>query len=540
MFPFARPYPDEILAGAAIRGCRHFSLPLASLGTQLHARRGWRLTFLTAGHLARFSDLFRVDAKALLWDHTLYPYATAFAATREESRSALTEASPGTHEESLSPTQLGIKGNHPRRACRRCIDLELKTLGESYWHRSHQLPGVSICYEHRTSLLTANIVLNGPVADLALPHDAEFNGRSHRAALPWQYVADASVSLLNRRGSPAEYRPGQFYRDLAEQRGWLPSDRPVSQEPLIHTLESFYQKRLLSASGLDVRPSAWPSLMMQQAPGIPFVALKHVLLEQFLRHDEPQASFPFAHKPRGPSARDSAIRDAEFVGAARSQLRLLQRSQTKVSLAAWLTASGCWHAYRHGRASAFPRLSLLVEKFKRGSLALRPDLRLPLPSERQGPRRSAALSTSRIPTLSLRTPANGTSEVDDAPLGDVTRLDLIRSGALLSSKPMAQKLGVHWTEMKRLTRANRIFSVSYASRDFYPAFWSDRRLDRAQLEALTQLLSRSEGSSKYRFFVDFLIELGQSPLAALRTGRFEEVRESVKRFSAPRRRVLVK
>jgi len=43
------------------------------------------------------------------------------------------------------------------RACPQCIESDIKSVGESYWHRSHQVYGVDICYKHGEVLVETGI-----------------------------------------------------------------------------------------------------------------------------------------------------------------------------------------------------------------------------------------------------------------------------------------------------------------------------------------------------------------------------------------------
>lgn len=41
--------------------------------------------------------------------------------------------------------------------CPECFDSDVKTVGESFWHRSHQLYGVDVCYKHGCILIETDI-----------------------------------------------------------------------------------------------------------------------------------------------------------------------------------------------------------------------------------------------------------------------------------------------------------------------------------------------------------------------------------------------
>ena len=63
-----------------------------------------------------------------------------------------------------------LKGHQTHRlmSCPRCVVLDLQQFGVAYWHRSHQLPSVSACYEHGTRLYE-NILPNRYHLRIGLP-----------------------------------------------------------------------------------------------------------------------------------------------------------------------------------------------------------------------------------------------------------------------------------------------------------------------------------------------------------------------------------
>lgn len=534
MFPFARPYPDELISSAIIRGCRHFALPLAAVGRQLHGKKGWRPTFHGTGDIDRLGELFRRDPNELLWRHTTLPYASAFHDQAGDPLALdLLPASASSPSSRRTLLQSTVCGTLFRRFCRHCVDRDVRDRGESFWHRSHQLPGVMFCTEHETTLTITTISSNGPLRDLVLPQDLETKTtRRQPLHASWYAIAASSLKLLNRPPGASKARPGVFYRELACKRGWLPDESAVSQKRLTKALENFYGKRLLSNSGLPATSGTWPGLMMRPGSDMPFVTVKHVLLEEFLRNQDVQAPLEFAYRPSGPSARSSQLIDAECTAAAKRELKEIAREGVRVSVIDWLSRSGCWQTYRHAVNDGLPRLNALVANFKLSPLASRPQIQLPfagIPSPTTLRSKSHAMMVNPQSSRSVAIVHPMQQGVTQAKAHG-TRLDLIRTGSLLSSKEMALRLGCHWTEMKRLVAAGDIFCIRYASRDFYPTFWCDSGLKREELESIGAILLALDGALQYRFFTAISPDLGSTPLRALADGLFHRVLEAAKGY----------
>jgi hypothetical protein len=84
------------------------------------------------------------------------------------------------------------------RVCRQCIRDDLKRHGESYWHRSHQLPGVHICLKHNGELMETNVPAKG-LFTMTLPNEAQHFRYSPLLSQPYlTQIAKASVEILDR------------------------------------------------------------------------------------------------------------------------------------------------------------------------------------------------------------------------------------------------------------------------------------------------------------------------------------------------------
>lgn len=86
---------------------------------------------------------------------TILPYFTQFRLPKVVA----TTLRRARGESSYGVTQsLGMAATNsphpPRRSCRECIQQDMESFGFSYWRRSHQLPGVLVCQQHRTRLLS--------------------------------------------------------------------------------------------------------------------------------------------------------------------------------------------------------------------------------------------------------------------------------------------------------------------------------------------------------------------------------------------------
>jgi hypothetical protein len=95
------------------------------------------------------------SVEAMIDTGTIYPYHRPFLAPERHDR---------IHEAILHGGAKGLKtllgrvanrfgANPPLRYCAICLEVDASRDGAPYWHRIHQLPGVTVCAIHRVSLL---------------------------------------------------------------------------------------------------------------------------------------------------------------------------------------------------------------------------------------------------------------------------------------------------------------------------------------------------------------------------------------------------
>lgn len=454
MLLLARPYPDELISSALVRGCRHFGLSLKQV-MGLEGGSGAKGTSLFGvSPLPFLAELFGMNPRALLAGHTVVPYATAFAEHDVWKRAVANSLSLSSDAKAMGAViQSAVHGIPNRRLCPACVADDVRVRGESYWHLSHQLPGSLACHIHGDVLRSTNLRIAGVSASYDLPQDC--SGRaciSGPMPAVWERVVARCSQLSSRGLEPPAVQTGDYYRDLAVARGWLRADRNVEGDRLEKLFIDACGKSALSACGL-IRSDRvnWTKLMLHANPGVPFTTLKHVLMEQFLEGP----AVDLSHKPHGPSARSRAVEDSGYASAVQRVAANYADSGRRARLADVLREAGCWHQYRHAKSGSLPKLSRYVKTLKASELVHRPQ----------------ALQMLAVPGKA----------------GAVaTRQDLVKAGHLLCSKDAATRLGIHWTEMKRLQRQRRILSIRYAARDWYPAFWCEVGADRTALEARFQ------------------------------------------------------
>ena len=166
------PYPDEEIGSLLTRTLRRVGLREAELAY-------WYLG-LPRRPLSAIDNLVPVVAdlvgstpRRVLHQHTLVPYGCAGLAPGD-SRRVLIDLTSGR-----KPIHPRILGKIGLRWCETCVRQELASVAESYWHRSHLLPGVATCVLHGSPLTEYNGHLSTRTIDcvvkywldVPLPHE---------------------------------------------------------------------------------------------------------------------------------------------------------------------------------------------------------------------------------------------------------------------------------------------------------------------------------------------------------------------------------
>jgi hypothetical protein len=125
----------------------------------------------------------------LVQQATILPYFTPFV--RPETSAAAIRLMRGGTGTARLKFLLGlpasrVSGRFPLRACAACMQRDEDSVGEAYWHRDHQLPGVYVCATHEERLLETSFRIDLPGrGEYVLPRDI-FGLRTGSMLSDWQ------------------------------------------------------------------------------------------------------------------------------------------------------------------------------------------------------------------------------------------------------------------------------------------------------------------------------------------------------------------
>lgn len=364
----AEPYPDELIGSILIRTARHRGLGNKRLAQLLVGSRQSRVPLLLSSQLREIANATRACPFELLHEHTPFRFITAFMSPAETSRveANLIDDSQGSLAVLVQSVTIG--GGQPRY-CPVCVKDDIRTYGESYWHRRHNLPFVDECPVHGAMLVcqqrvgTGFSVLGPPDECDGVPLERVLDGETG------SWLARQSIASLETTFRQSVDEWSARYRAIAQQRGFPRATTGLCGKSFCAGLLAFYGdgffKRHGWHFGLDGR--SWPAWMLREKNITPMVTGKHLALQGFL------ALGPTPNKlstvPPGRKTRNYAQMDRQFCHLLRQRMAQepLEGRPTAREL---MTELGLWGAYRHQKAQ-MPQMRALVENWYQAYLQLR-------------------------------------------------------------------------------------------------------------------------------------------------------------------------
>lgn len=360
-----RPYNDEIIGSTLLRGCRQLGIQPKRFAPLLRGGSTSLPSPILPSCVGLIAQAAGLSSREILYGHTVFPYVTAFM--DREKVAALEQEflniAP-SNRRAFGPLQ--SKAVVPfLRICRQCIAEELELYGESYWHRSHLLPGVHVCLKHETELWETNLPPRG-FFKMTLPHEAESS--KYRVPLIEEVltpIAQASNEILaqdHRWPTTTGLRKLAIEKNLCTGVYEIPASR-IAADVLDFFGEPFLTE--VRCSYAAAKRSPWPALVLRESSG-DLAPLKYLLMGVYLKACSPLPSAltreSVGYERPGPKTSYQET-DHLVVLVVKEHLDALAKLQERTTVKALLSQAGIWEQYRHNRKE-FPKLATLVSQFR--------------------------------------------------------------------------------------------------------------------------------------------------------------------------------
>lgn len=183
-----------------------------------------------------------------------------------------------------------VHGLERLRLCRDCVESDIETYGEPFWHRSHQIPGVLLCHNHATPLANSNVVVfsqnnkhrfvaarQGEIGPTEY-RNVHCRDRHHELAQMAHMLLSNQYPILGLKALHSRYG------NVLQRRQFVTPGGHIVQHRLQREFTEFYGNEFLELVGCQFNPTHtdnWLSMLVRSARKATH-PLRHLLLMGFL------------------------------------------------------------------------------------------------------------------------------------------------------------------------------------------------------------------------------------------------------------------
>lgn len=252
----------------------------------------------------------KYTAHEFIYNHTMFPFYTVFLSPerKEVVYNLMKGKNGGDIYNRVGLMATSISSNKYFKFCTECVKEDKLRYGELYWHRIHQIPGISICSKHKIPLLDSKVLihsenkheyiyateencLSNEVNNPTTLKEKEMMFRLNKVMNSKEYLNKLCILnrnvelLLNRqyRNRPSLWFWSNYNNKLRELE-FANVNGKVKQEKLISNFTEYYGEDLLYILQSVVNPnneSNWLSQIVRKHRKT-FHPIRHLLLMQFL------------------------------------------------------------------------------------------------------------------------------------------------------------------------------------------------------------------------------------------------------------------
>ncbi len=262
-------------------------------------------------HLDKLTDRINggYSVRHLIQYHTLLPYYSTFFHKEKvnEARALMAQgASSGVVHSKLGLPASLIKSPAQLKFCPQCYNEDLE-IGEPYWHRSHQLPGVVFCDVHKRQLIKSDVTYSTRDHKFAFIPLSELNTEQYQIEeinSGWvehlQFIAEQSALILN--SSLGQKIPN--YTPALQEKGYLTGGGRVRFDRLIRDFQDYFGDGLLQFLHCPIKLKSSDSWLHKAVRGNKELTqpLRHLILSRYLNqlcesNRNYTSTYPFGEGP---------------------------------------------------------------------------------------------------------------------------------------------------------------------------------------------------------------------------------------------------
>jgi hypothetical protein len=195
---FPKPHPDELVYSIIARYISHGGEAVYKSIIDLFGKmvsQNFHLPNSLIKFVNSISNVIDINLDYLIYEHTLFNFFTSFGSI-ERKQSMFNFIAYGEGKfvvNRIEGLNLGLF-----KYCVLCAQEDLKLYGETYWHRSHNLPSIECCYKHGCELNVFNSKLRGHLSSSYILADEviEIGSVNLNISDDQKFIAKSFVDLL--------------------------------------------------------------------------------------------------------------------------------------------------------------------------------------------------------------------------------------------------------------------------------------------------------------------------------------------------------
>lgn len=299
-FYFPEPYKDEILYSVIAR--YHYYSGNKNTKSSLKELFGTETVISSVELTSNISELCKFIGNSSIYNeeyfinkHTNLPFYLPFLKLDDQivvKKSMINSNGKGIYAK-MGIVAGGICTKRGLYYCPKCAAEDIRNVGEPYFHRIHQVPGVIICPTHlcllKKYVITRNDIgrikyirasskyMNSKVTYVENPI---INDNLVKIAKCANYILNNDLSKFNQISITEQYK------HILDEKGFLTCKKRVKQNRLISLFKNYFTEELLKIleSNVDEKESNWIR-MITRKPKCIIHPIRHILFILFLCDD---------------------------------------------------------------------------------------------------------------------------------------------------------------------------------------------------------------------------------------------------------------
>jgi hypothetical protein len=249
--------------------------------------------------------------KTWIEKHTFFNYYTVFGKedVRQQVFNAMTTGNrPGAIHMMTGMMASTVSEPTYFRYCPQCVEEDIEKLGETYWHLSHQLPGVLVCLKHGYLLQNSSVLFRSKNKHVYIAATKEnCNSMSKlpkyndKTMTQLKAIASDVIKLFWADFYFSWTGIQQAYKYLLQKHGFATVKGTVNQRTLAEQFRWHYGEELLTILQSPVdpnNPACWLKAITRKHRKA-FHPIRHLLFIHFFGEDI-QSFYQYAHRTYQP------------------------------------------------------------------------------------------------------------------------------------------------------------------------------------------------------------------------------------------------